>query len=406
MEKKLKILFLSQVTIFSLDDNNIYTDLIHEFLEQGHYVTVISAFERRNIGNFKKTASQENFELFKVTTPNLQKTTKLEKAIGHLAFDYQLLYIIKKHFSKKEFDICLYFSPPITITKTLSYVKKKYGTFNYLWLKDIFPQNAVDMGLIKQNSWTHRYFKGVEKKYYKLSDMIGVMSPANLDYIISQNTDILSKDKIEVCPNCIKINKHDKNTNSRHVDDKIRLIYGGNLGIPQAIPFVIQILEHYLDHPVVEFIIIGSGTEYPKLKQWVEENSPVNVELIAHLPKAEYDKKVGDADIGLIFLSHKFTIPNFPSRLLTYLENKKPVLCFTDKNTDIGRIAKDNNFGDWVTSDFVENSIQMIDRYVLKSKEEIEAMGENGHSFLLSNYTSLHTYNKIISAKSEFQKKS
>lgn len=404
MEKKLKILFLSQVTIFSLEDKNIYTDLIHEFLEHGHCVTVISAYERRNIENFKKPVFPENFELIKVKTPNLQKTTKVEKAIGHLVFDFQLLYVIKKHFTKKEFDICLYFSPPITITRTLSYVKKKYNTFNYLWLKDIFPQNAVDMGLIKNNSWTHKYFKDVEKKYYQLSDMIGVMSPANLDYIISHNTDILSKDKIEVCPNCIRINKHIETTKSHQADDKLRLIYGGNLGIPQAISFVIQILTHYLNHPLVEFIIIGSGTEYPRLKKWVEVNLPENVELITHLPKAEYDKKVRDADIGLIFLSHKFTIPNFPSRLLTYLENKKPVLCFTDKNTDIGRIAKDNNFGDWVTSDFVENSIKMIDSYVLKSKEEIDTMGKNGHSFLLNNYTTLHTYNKIVSAQKKVLK--
>jgi len=165
LEEKLKILFLSQVTIFSLDDKNIYTDLIHEFLEHGHYVTVISAFERRNIGNFKKQSYPENFELFKVTTPNLQKTTIFEKTLGHLVFDFQLLWVIKKHLSSKEFDICLYFSPPITITKTLSYVKKRYNTFNYLWLKDIFPQNAVDMGLMRENS-SKDFLINVKTKYH------------------------------------------------------------------------------------------------------------------------------------------------------------------------------------------------------------------------------------------------
>ncbi len=147
MEKKLKILFLSQVSIFSLDDQNIYTDLINEFLEHGHHVTVISALERRKVGERIEKKLPENFEVYKAITPNLQKTNKVEKALGHLAFDFQLLYILKKHLSYREYDICLYFSPPITITRTLSYVKKKYNTFNYLWLKDIFPQKCCGHGI-------------------------------------------------------------------------------------------------------------------------------------------------------------------------------------------------------------------------------------------------------------------
>jgi Glycosyl transferases group 1 len=395
LEKKLNILFLSQVTVTSLEDRTIYTDLISEFIDHGHNVTVISAYERRNITS---DSNPKKFKLIKIKTPNLQKTTKIEKAIGHIAFDFQLLFTIKKHLKESKFDICLYFSPPITLTRTLFYVKKKYNTFNYLWLKDIFPQNAVDMGMMNENSIIHKYFRQIEKKYYQLSDKIGVMSPANMDYIISKNTDILCQKKIEVCPNCIKLNSQTGVIQNSDYTDKVKLIYGGNLGIPQAISFVIQILSHYLNHPKVEFTIIGSGTEYTKLKKWIEVNLPGNVKLISHLPKSEYDQKVMDADIGLIFLSYKFTIPNFPSRLLTYLENKKPVLCFTDIHTDIGKIAKENHFGDWAPSDDVQKSIRLIDHYLLKTKQELSSMGENGFSFLIDNYTSLHAYNNIISA--------
>lgn len=403
MEKKLKILFISQVTIFSLDDKNIYTDLIHEFLEHGHFVTVISAYERRNIGKFQRKTYPENFQLYKITTPNLQKTTKIEKAVGHLAFDFQLLYMLKKHLANKEFDICLYFSPPITITKTLAFVKKKYGTFNYLWLKDIFPQNAVDMGLMRSNSCTHKYFKSIERKYYDLSDKIGVMSPANKDYLIQNACGNNLDSKVEVCPNCIKINNELVNAQDQGLEnDILKLVYGGNLGIPQAISFLIEILAYFLNHPKIKFEIIGSGTEYVNLEKWVNTHSPNNVSLRSHLPKSEFNSKVLKADMGLIFLNHQFTIPNFPSRLLTYLECKKPVLCFTDENTDIGKIAKQNDFGDWVPSNDVSNAVKLINHYLQKPKAELNRMGDNGYAYMLKNYTTLSAYELIISSYKSF----
>jgi hypothetical protein len=387
---------LSQVTITSLEDKSIYSDLISEFLEHGHQVTVISAFERRN---FRLTSNPDKFELIKVKTPNLQKTTKIEKAIGHIAFDFQLLYAIKKHLIQRDFDICLYYSPPITITKTLSFVKKHFNTFNYLWLKDIFPQNAIDMGLLRENSIIHKYFRQVEQKYYRLSDKIGVMSPANKDYLLKFNTELIPNENVEVCPNCVKL-RQDGDQSSLLVNDNgiYKFIYGGNLGVPQAIPFIIDVLEEFLNHPKIEFEIIGSGTEFPKLQKWILDKKPQNINLTPFLPKNEFNIKVKNADIGLVFLNHNFSIPNFPSRLLTYLENMKPVLCFTDSNTDIGIIAKENKFGDWASSFHKEDAIKLIGRYIQKPKKELKVMGKNGYDFLLNNYTTEIVYNTIMNS--------
>ena len=126
------------------------------------------------------------------------------------------------------------------------------------------------------------------------------------------------------------------------------------------------------------------------------DKKPNNVILKAFLPKHEFNIKVRNADLGLIFLNHNFTIPNFPSRLLTYLENKKPVLCFTDTVTDIGNIAKEYNFGDWAPSKDKNDAINLITKYSLINKGELKKMGENGHNFLLKNYTSETAYKTII----------
>ncbi len=399
MEKKLNVLFFSQVTITSLEDKSIYTDLISEFVDHGHQITVLSAFERRNF-NLKTKA--EKFELIKIKTPNLQKTTKVEKGLGHLFFDFQLLFAVKKHLTNRHFDICLYFSPPITIVRTLAYMKKHFGTFNYLWLKDIFPQNAIDMELMKRNSLIHKYFQKIEKQYYQLSDKIGVMSPANKEYLLLHYKDWMYANKIEVCPNCIKISKFEQIQNFHDEEKKVNLIYGGNLGIPQAIPFLIKLLDKLIDHNVIEVSIIGSGTEFSKLKRWIDHKKPQNIKLKNFLPKNAYNEEVKKADIGLILLNDQFTIPNFPSRLLTYLEYQKPILCFTDDNTDVGKIAKQEGFGDWAPSNNVDASFDLIENYATKSKEEIIQIGRKGYEYLLNHYTTNHTYNIILNSYIKF----
>ena len=111
------------------------------------------------------------------------------------------------------------------------------------------------------------------------------------------------------------------------------------------------------------------------------------------MPKSEYDSLVEVSDIGMIFLDHRFTIPNFPSRLLSYLKKKKPVLVCTDKNTDIGKIAEKNEFGLSSISDNTEEFVKNVNKFT--DKRLRIKLGENGYRFLMENYTVENSY-KII----------
>ena len=119
-----------------------------------------------------------------------------------------------------------------------------------------------------------------------------------------------------------------------------------------------------------------------------------NVKLMLRLPKEDYDMLVKYCDVGLIFLDHRFTIPNYPSRLLSYLENKMPVICATDVNTDIGKIAEENGYGYWCESVKPEDFTALVDKMLASDRK---AMGEKGYEFLKENYLVEHTYNKIMS---------
>ena len=269
-------------------------------------------------------------------------------------------------------------------------------------LKDIFPQNAVDLGMMTKDGLKgilYRYFRQEEKKLYAVSDRIGCMSPANVEYVIRENPEI-NPQKVEVFPNCLEpldLRIDDKTRNEIREKYSIPLektvfVYGGNLGKPQGIPFIIDSIREASKEENAFFLIVGSGTEYGKLKRFIEDEKPQNIVLMNKIPKEDYDQLVAACDVGLIYLDHRFQIPNFPSRLLSYLQAGLPVLCATDLNTDIGKIAVEHGFGWWCES----NDIDSFRRNVqLAITADLNRMGEAGYLYMEQEYNIEVGYNLL-----------
>lgn len=404
----MKVLFLTMVRINSFNERGIYTDLLRKFCKEGHEVFVVCPLERRENKNTYILEEEDKGKILNVKTFNLQKTNIVEKGLGILAIEYQFLLAIKQYYSNVKFDLILYSTPPITFSKVINYIKKRDGAYSYLLLKDIFPQNAVDMKMIKKDSLIHKVFLKKEKKLYNLSDTIGCMSPANVDFILTHNPEIESS-KVEVNPNSIEPKIFDyseeqkimiRNKYGVPIDKKI-LVYGGNLGKPQGLDFLLQTIEKS-SHKNAFFLIIGDGTEYNKMDSWFKKQNPINAKLINRLPKDDYDTLLATCDIGLIYLHPDFTIPNFPSRLLSYLEMKMPVITAIDSNTDIGDIIENANCGFKVLSYDTNRMNQVIAELMDNNKFEI--MGNNSWSLLQSNYIVDYSYQLIMNKFNNFLK--
>lgn len=402
----MNILFLSLSRFDDINVRGIYPDLIREFIGRGMDVFIASPLERR-FGEPTRLITSPHCQILRIKTLNIQKTNIIEKGIGTLLLESQFDKAIKKYWGDINFDLIIYATPPITFNRVIERVKKRCGCRSYLMLKDIFPQNAVDLGMMKEGGILHSMFRKKEKRLYEISDRIGCMSPANCDYVIKHNPDV-DPAKVELCPNAITpieqtglSREERKNLLSRIgiPHDKTLYIYGGNLGKPQGLDFLLKIVEENEKRSDSFIAIVGSGTEYPRIKNWFEAKHPRNATLISALPKDEYDELVRASDVGLIFLYPRFTIPNFPSRLLSYLENSMPVLLATDRNTDMGRIAEANGFGLWCESGDVNTFIRNMDI----AKENLKEMGEKGHRYLLKNYTAEKVCDIIFPPASEMK---
>ncbi|UJS28631.1 glycosyltransferase family 4 protein [Macrococcoides canis] len=391
----MKILFVTLLDLEKIDQRGIYHDFVNELNLRDNDLTIVCPSEKRFKGK-TKYFTKNNINILKVKIGDITKTTKIKKGINTLRIELQYKRAIKRFLTKEKFDLIIYTTPPMTFNNLINYLKRKHNAKTYLLLKDIFPQNAVDLKMIKQNGIIYKLFRKKEEKLYFVSDYIGAMSQQNINYIY-ENNHIIAKTHIfrnaiyqetfeDIDIQIVK-EKYDLNP------DKKLLLYGGNLGIPQGIEYIKNIIKRFHEIENAQLMIVGNGTHYDDLKMCIEQTKNEDIKIHSYLPKEQYNELIAASDIGLIFLDHRFTIPNYPSRLTSLINAGKPILAATDKNTDIKDDIINNQIGLWNESNDVDAFINNANKLL---KSDLKVYSENAKNFFDSEFRIEDNIDKLL----------
>lgn len=383
----MNFLFLTMNNFESIYEHSIYPDLIRALAAKGNTVTVLLPREKK-YGDVTSCEKYKNITVIRVRTGNLFDVTMKTKLLSRAGLCKKYEKALKKYADSERFDVILSSTPPTILYPLVKSIKKRDGACSYLMLKDIFPQNAVDLGMIAKNGVIYKVLRVFEKKMYESSDIIGCMSPANIKYLLKQDPWIAEK-KVTLCPNALEVRPY------RAVDKyairneygiplgRMVFVYGGSIGKPQAIDFFEECIKRIDYSNKYFFVVIGAGNYLDRLNNLSKKYSNL-LQIIPWLPIEDFMDVVAASDVGLIFLDHRFEIPNFPSRLLAYLQVGIPVLSATDINCDVGKISEENGFGYWCESRNANEFIRLLDRFADdKSRQE---MGRRARAFFEENY--------------------
>ncbi len=397
-----KIVFLALSYSDASSKPNLYTDLMGAFHKNGHDVLVVApVLDKKNKVSFN---TEEGIKVLRVPTFKLFGGGLIEKGISNVLLPYQYKKAIKKTGVALDFDLIITSTPPITLISVAVWLKRKTKSKLYLILRDIFPQNGVDLKLISKKGLPYRYFRKLEEKLYKESDKIGCMSPENINFV-KRNNDHLDFSKLhllknwealveEIDENIIK--KESLELRERYgLKNKIVALYGGNMGLPQQMENIINLAETVQDKKDLVFLILGWGTEKQKIVTLAKNKKLKNVIFLDSVTRIEFSNILRMADIGLITLNQNFTIPNYPSKVNAYYKFKIPVLAAVDQNTDFGKIQEEIGCGFWSVSGdtdaFKENLIKLYENEALRKE-----MGLKGYTYMINNLTPQHAYETII----------
>ena len=395
--KRMKVLFFSLDVINDINETGIYHDLLKEFSKNGNKITIISP-EQSKSGVKKVFRNKSSVTYIPVSIPKI-KVVFVEKFISLILYQYLAIWQLIKNIKHLEFDLIIVTTPPIYSTALISFLQSRNkNVFTYLLLKDIFPQNGVDLNLIDAKSLFYKLMKRQELRLYRKVNKIGCMSPFNLSFIRGYQLPEIST-KLELNPN--SINPDLIRTNRIHnlnvKNEQVRFVFGGNLGKPQGVSYLIDNIAKCKHIEKAHFFICGAGTEYDFILNRIEDEQINNLTIVTELNKNEYESFLLDCHVGLISLDPRFTIPNFPSRILPYMKYKLPLLYLGNNSSDMGEIITTNHLGfscsPLDSKSFVSFVEKLTDDYDLRSK-----MGENSYNYLRSNYTASKSFELIINA--------
>jgi glycosyltransferase involved in cell wall biosynthesis len=373
---------------------NMYTTLVESFVQNGHEVTVIAPGDRTEI------VKEANIEILRVASLPIKNVPNWVKGISNILLPMQFRRALKRIYPGRRYDLIVSATPPVTLSGLASTLKRRHNARFYLILRDIFPQNAVDLGFMRKGGWVWRYFRFREKQLYQAADYIGCMSQANISYL-RENESWIPESKLHILRNFQKPivathALHLPETIDKIIRNKFVVVFGGNLGKPQQLENVLALAQYVQKYPDVLLLILGEGVQAERLHSDVAKLDITNVQIFGTMPKQDYQLLLKHCHIGLISLNIRFTIPNIPSKALDYWNVGLPILASIDRCTDFGNLLDETNTGLWA---YADNPIALQKQFDMLFSDSILRvdMAEAGRAYFTENLTPELAYQTVVS---------
>lgn len=367
-------------------DSTLTKDLADAFYTAGHNITVATLLEKREKQG-TSLINEHGYDVLRVRTGNYFNTGKIEKGITVLTLARALRTGIINEIGERRFDLIITHTPFVANHKIIKPLKKHFNCPAFLLLWDLFPQNAVDLGILK-NLLLIRYFQKQEKLTFESYEQIFCTSLGNVNYL-QINYPYINQCKINLQYNYATVKPIPSGNKSKirkelgYLDDDIIALFGGNMGVPQKLENMIILAQKALHLLNARFLFIGSGTETERIKALAVTLGLNNIKFINQLSREDYEVMSSVCDLGLVSLDERFTIPNFPSKTADYFKLQLPILASLDScaSKDYGyfltNIAKAGRFA------LAGDSTELFNCYMeLYSSADLrKELGVNGRKF-------------------------
>ena len=407
----MNILFIFSRHSEDPDDSTLTKDLSDEFSKKGNNVTVVTILEKK-YGRETELKIENGYEVLRVRTGNyFNLKSKIEKGITILTMPRDIKKEVIKNLGHKKYDLIITHTPFVSSETVIKPLKKYFKCPAFLILWDIFPQNAKDIGLIK-NPFLFKFFKWKEKKMLSIYDRILCMSEGNIEYIkekylyLRQNIIKLLRNWAVIKPKII-VDKKSIREKYGYEEKEFIAIFGGNMGKPQKLENILFLAEKVLENKDIKFLFIGSGTEKDRLEKYSESKGLRNVKFINQIPRVDYEKLTAACDIGIVSLDERFTVPNFPSKTTDYFKLSLPILASLDGCAvkDYGNFLQNEVKGGLYSQ--AGNTQELYEKFMLlyENKELRKKLGDNGRKFYEENLGVDKAYKKIVSEIEELKEK-
>ena len=341
-----------------------FRDLANEIVCQGHLLTVI--VPRNDIPQSFLSTQVNGVNVYQLKSLPLKDVRLIKRTLNELLLPL-LMYrgMVRSGLSHIKWDAIVWHSPSIFFGPLVSLLKKKHKCSSYLIIRDIFPDWAVDLGLIKRGGAIHYFFSLIARYQYSVADTIGVQSSGNKIYFKSWVERY--ERKLEVLPNWLgrpgvahcSIRVQDTALAGRKI-----LVYAGNMGVAQGMDIILNLAERLRDRGDIGFLMVGRGSDAPRLKLSAQDRQLDNVLFYDEIEPEEIPSLYAQCHVGIIALDPRHQSHNIPGKFLTYMQSGLPVLANVNKGNDLAEMIRVERVGEVCETNEVDDLLRLAEKLV------------------------------------------
>jgi glycosyltransferase involved in cell wall biosynthesis len=348
-------------------------DLTRAIVQEGHDLTVL--LPEPELDGPWKLGSFDGACVLRLKAPRMKDMGYVRRTLG----EFLMPYAMRKNLARsplggETWDGVIWYSPSIFHAPLVRSIKRSSGCKGYLIIRDIFPEWAVDLGLMGRGL-PYRFFSWIAQGQYDAADIIGVQTSGNLKYF---ETWQMSKGirSLEVLQNWLgapakvlcRIRLEETPLAGRKV-----FVYAGNMGVAQGLDILIKLADKLQKtRSDIGFLFVGRGSDGARLRDIAKALGLKNVFFHDEVDPDEIPDLYSQCHAGLVALDPRHKSHNIPGKFLTYMQCGLPVLAVVNQGNDLADVIRHERVG------VVSESHEIEDLYLgsLSLLEQINADAE------------------------------
>lgn len=344
-------------------------DLAQELLRQGHFPTVM--VPSADLPTQWHQDLLEGVPVLRLKALRTKDIGYARRTIGEFLMPFAMLRNLRKSpLADVRWDGVVWYSPTIFLGPMANALKRASGCRSYLIIRDIFPEWAVDMGLLRRGLAYH-FFKTIARYQYSVADVIGVQTPGNLPYFAAWAAQ--PGRRVEVLQNWLASAPDTGSSISlaaSRLAGRTIFVYAGNMGVAQGMDILLDLAERLRDRSDIGFLFVGRGSDASRLHTGAESRRLDNVLFHDEVEPSEIPGIYAQCHVGLVALDRRHKTHNIPGKFLSYMLAGLPVLASINLGNDLADLIKREGVGRVSTSHSVDELLRLAEEMVQESVEK------------------------------------
>ncbi len=346
-------------------------DLTREFARQGHSLCVLLPAP-----DLREPWKLEEFDGAQVLRLKAHKTKDIgyvRRTLAEMVMPFVMLRNLRKSpLAKEHWDGVVWYAPSIFHGPLASALKKSSHCKSYLIIRDIFPEWAVDMGLMGRGL-PYVFFDAVARYQYSVADMIGVQTPGNRRYFESwlkqpgRHLEVLQNWLDKPAEVRCSIRVMDTPLAERKV-----FVYAGNMGVAQGMDILLDLADRFRSRHDVGFLFVGRGSDTARLKRAAQSRQLDNAVFFDEIEPDEIPDLYSQCDAGIVALDPRHKSHNIPGKFLTYMQSGLPVLASVNPGNDLAQMIQAEQVGQVCENHRVDDLVAMAEKLLLQIDTDTE----------------------------------